>query len=70
MDVYPGQDSGDLTERARGHLRAASPEPVADSVTPNGMHAWVGEHDLQGAGDGGIAVFGRLDVPPDGGEHG
>ena len=70
MDVDPGQDPGDLTERAGGHLRAASPQPMADSVTPNGMHAWVGEHDLQRAGDGGIAVFRRLDVAPERVEHG
>src|SRR5580692_5219182 len=32
MDVDPGQYSGDLAERAGGHFRTASPQPVADSV--------------------------------------
>ena len=70
MDVDPGQDAGDLTERASGHFRTASPQPVADPVAPDRVHTWVGEHDLQRAGDGGIAVFCRLDVAPERGEHG
>ncbi len=39
------------------------------AVTPNGMHTWVGEHDLQRAGYGGIAVFCRFDVAPERVEH-
>ena len=70
MDVDPGQDAGDLPDRARGHLRATFPQPVADPVSPDGVHARVGEDDLQGAGDGGIALLRRPYVVPDGREHG
>ncbi|MDT7732885.1 MAG: hypothetical protein QOE12_59 [Mycobacterium sp.] len=70
VDVHAGQNSGDLTEGARSDLCAASPQPVTDPMAPDGVHARVGEHDLQRAGNGGITVLCRLDVAPESGEHG
>jgi len=63
MDVDAGQNAGDLPERARGHLRAAFPQPVADPVTPDGVHTRIGEDDLQRARDGGVALLGRSMSP-------
>ena len=62
MDLDAGQDAGELRKNPRGHSRAAIPQPVADPVAPNGMHAWVGEDDLQRGWDRRIPLLRRPDV--------
>ena len=51
-------------------LSAALPQPVADSVAPDRVHARVGEDDLQRGGVGRIALPGRPYVAPYRCQHG
>src|SRR5208283_4551998 len=70
MDFDPRQDAGEFRERPCGQPCAAVPQPVANPVTPDGVHARVGEDHLQRGRGGRIPLLGCLYVTPYGREHG
>src|SRR5271166_2961359 len=46
MDFDTSQDPGEFSEHSRGQPGIAVPQPVADPVTPDGVHSWIGKDDL------------------------
>ncbi len=55
---------------SRGDLGATAPQRVADSMSPDGVHAGVGDDDLQRGRVGRIPLLGRPDVLPNRRQHG
>jgi len=70
VDLDTGQYPGQFRGQPREQPGVPVPEPAADPVAPDRVHAGIAQDDRQSRAGGRIPVHGRPDVMPQGCQHG
>jgi len=70
MDVDAGEHASQARATSREELEVVVPQPMANTVAPDGMDTRVAERDFEAGPRGRVAFASRDQIAPQGGEHG